>query len=180
MDSITHFVPDLLCNFEQIIYLQHLTFHTNFHWAWNQDHLQKKWLVSEWVCFLIYIWLGKCLLTLSSEVSLLVPGSNEELFFLAASMAAKRNFTILPLKWWSKAFTWVLGRSGTQENPKSLYLYPLPKVLFLTLCSRLHKYAEETSFLQKNLLSPPYTMRGSWWRELRSGYNIGKYFEPVR
>lgn len=118
--------------------------------------------MSQWVCFLTYIWMGKCLLTLPSEFSLLDPGPNEEWLFLAASMAAKRSFTTLPLKWWSKALTGVLGGSGSLENP---HPHPLWEVLFLKLYSHLHQCAEETSFLQKVVFPPTAggnAVKGKW------------------
>lgn len=78
--------------------------------------------------------IGKCLLTFPSEFSLWVSGPNEELLLLPASVvAAKRNSTALPLKWWSTGFTGMLGGSGTLENPRRPHPHPLWEVLFLKL-----------------------------------------------
>lgn len=132
--------------------------------------------MSQWVCFLTSIWMGKYLLILPSESSLLVPGPNEELLSLAASRAAKTNFTTLPLKCWGKAFTRVLRGPGTLENP---HPHPLWEVLFLKLYSDLHQCAEETSFLQKACFSS-HSCGESGEGEVGTGYNIGKCFEHFR
>lgn len=125
------------------------------------------------MCFLTYIWMGKCLLTLPSEFSLLVPGPSEELLFLVASTSAKRNATALPLKWWKTAFTGVLGGSGSLENPRGPHPHLLWKVLFLKLSSDLYQYAEETSFLQKACFSSHSCGEGCE-EEVGTRYNVGK------
>lgn len=129
--------------------------------------------MSQWICSLSYIWMGKCLLTLPSECSLLVPGPNEELLFLVAPVSAKRNSTKRPLKWWSTAFSGVLGGSGALENTRSPHPHLLWKVLFLKLYSDLYQYAEETSFLQKGC-SSSHSCEEGCEGEVGTRYNIGK------
>ena len=95
--------------------------------------------MSQWVSFLTYLWMGKCLLTLLSEFSLLVPGPNEELFFLAASVATKREFTRTADEVVEQSLYQGLGGSGALRNPTSPHPQPLWEVLFLKLYSDLHR-----------------------------------------
>ena len=109
--------------------------------------------------------MGKCHLTFPSVFSLWVPGPNEELFFLAASMATKKDLP--PPCPPPPAFEMV---------EPSLYGELSWEVLFLKLSADLHQFAEETSFPQKVGFSS-HNCEEDDKGEVKTGYNIGICFK---